>query len=169
MVNMATSSFARARRIFLLSLLLLALAIISSIVSMYSYVLEEEIYSKSITVVNNATLKPLSSLPPTTYQLKLVVSVETPPVNVMIKDYGGIITYHQELTDTRNLLSIPARELSTLTISCNAPSNVAIEIYAVHVEKPYMLLAVLGLAFFTIGFPLSLGSFLYIYLDKASR
>lgn len=167
--NSNSKSVARAKKAFLLSLLLLALAIISSMISAYSYVLEEKVYSESLTVVSNTTLKPLDSLSFTIYQLKLVVNVENPPVNVIVKDGEGLVTYHQEFTNTQNLFSISSRELDALTISCRAPSNIVVDIYAVHVRKPYMLLAVLGLAFFAIGFPLSFGSFFYMYLNKTSR
>ena len=158
-----------AGKIFLLSILLLVLAIILSIISMYSYAFEEKIYSKSLIVINSTTLELLGNIPYATYQLKLVVNVGNPPVDFVVKDCEGFIIYHQKLTNTQNLFSISPRELSTLTISCNASASVAIEIYALHVRKPLIILAVLSLALFIIGFPLSFTSFLYICLGKANE
>ncbi len=100
MVYMTTSI--NSRKIFLSSLLLLALAIIPLIISTYSYVFEEKIYSKLL--VDNITLELPSNLP---YQLKFIVDVENPLIDVVVKDSKELIIYHQKLKSTQNIFFTP--------------------------------------------------------------
>jgi hypothetical protein len=121
-------------------ILLLVLATILSIISMYNYAFKGKIYGKPLIVMKNVVLELLGNIPYVTYQF----NVGNPPVDFGVKDHEGFITYHWKLTNTQNLSPISLGELSTSTISRNALASVAIEIYVLHVGKPFIILAALS-------------------------
>jgi hypothetical protein len=85
-------------------------------------------------------LELLDNIPYAAYQF----NVGNPPVDFGVEDYEEFIIYHWRITNTQNPPPTSTGELSTLAISRNALAGIAIEIYVLHVEKPFTILAALS-------------------------